>query len=153
MCRVIRSAWTTDKDRPIMDLLAAEITARTDKDPGEHYQELAAEFGASCYTRIDAAATPAQKARLQKAVPRGREGRDPRRRAHHCQTDQGAPSNNAAIGGLEIVTASGWFGARPLGTEDIYKIYAESFKGEQHLDALVSEAEALVNAAIGSTTI
>jgi phosphoglucomutase len=89
MCRVMRSAWTTDKDGPIMDLLAAEITARTDKDPGEHSQELAAEFGASCYTRIDAAATPAQKARLQKAVPRGREGRDPRRRAHHRQTDQG----------------------------------------------------------------
>jgi phosphoglucomutase len=142
------TVWTTDKDGPIMDLLAAEITARTGKDPGEHHQELAAEFGTSCYTRIDAPATSGHKARLQKLSPE----------AVKEQTLAGepiiakltrAPGNNAAFGGLKIVTASGWFAARPSGTENIYKIYAESFRGTAHLDALVSEAEALVNTAIG----
>jgi phosphoglucomutase len=142
------TVWTTDKDGPIMDLLAAEITARTGKDPGEHERELAAEFGVSCYTRIDAPATPEQKARLQKLSPD----------AVNQETLAGepitakltrAPGNNAAIGGLKIVTASGWFAARPSGTENIYKIYAESFSGTSHLDALVREAEALVNTAIG----
>jgi phosphoglucomutase len=142
------TAWTTDKDGPIMNLLAAEITARTGKDPGEHYRDLAAEFGASYYTRIDAPATPEQKARLQKLSPE----------AVREETLAGdpitakltrAPGNNAAIDGLKIVTASGWFAARPSGTESIYKIYAESFKGAAHLAALVSEAQALVDAAIG----
>jgi phosphoglucomutase len=131
-----------------MDLLAAEITARTGKDPGEHYQDLAAEYGTSSYTRIDAPATPAQKARLKKL------SRDDVRE----ETLGGeritaklttAPGNHAPIGGLKIVTASGWFAARPSGTENIYKIYAESFSGAAHLDALVNEAEALVNRAIG----
>jgi phosphoglucomutase len=131
-----------------MDLLAAEITARTGKDPGEHYQELVAEFGAFHYTRVDAPATPEQKARLQKLSPD----------AVRTQALAGepitakltkAPGNGAPIGGLKIVTSGGWFAARPSGTEDIYKIYAESFRGAAHLDALVSEAQALVDTAIG----
>ena len=142
------TVWTTDKDGPIMDLLAAEITARTGKDPGEHYREIVAEFGASHYTRLDAPATPAQKARLQKLSPE----------AVRAETLAGepisakltrAPGNNAEIGGLKVVTKGGWFAARPSGTEDIYKIYAESFKGAAHLDALVSEARELVDAAVG----
>src|SRR2546426_167929 len=142
------TVWTTDKDGPIMDLLAAEITARTDRDPGEHYRELVAEFGASYYTRVDAPATPEQKARLQKLSPE----------AVRAETLAGeritarltrAPGNDAAIGGLKIVTTSGWFAARPSGTENIYKIYAESFRGAAHLDALVSEAQELVDTALG----
>ncbi len=142
------TVWTTDKDGPIMDLLAAEITARTEKDPGEHYQELVAEFGASHYTRVDAPATPEQKARLQKLSPE----------AVTTQTLAGepitatltkAPGNGAPIGGLKVVTPGGWFAARPSGTEDIYKIYAESFRGAAHLDALVREAQELVDTAVG----
>jgi len=142
------TVWTTDKDGPIMDLLAAEITARTGKDPGEHYDALVAEFGAFHYTRVDAAATPAQKARLQQLSPED----------VTMQTLAGepitatltrAPGNDAPIGGLKIVTTGGWFAARPSGTEDIYKIYAESFRDAAHLDALVSEARRLVDTAIG----
>ena len=142
------AVWTTDKDGPIMDLLAAEITARTGKDPGEHYDELVAEFGAFHYTRVDAAATPEQKARLQQLSPE----------AVTTQTLAGdritakltkAPGNGAPIGGLKIVTTGGWFAARPSGTEDIYKIYAESFRDAAHLDALVREAHELVDTAIG----
>jgi len=131
-----------------MDLLAAEITARTGKDPGEHYEELAAEFGASYYTRIDAPATPAQKARLQKLSPDEVKEQSLAGERIIAKLTL-APGNNAPIGGLKIVTASGWFAARPSGTENIYKIYAESFSGAAHLDALVNEAEALVNTAIG----
>jgi phosphoglucomutase len=142
------TVWTTDKDGPIMDLLAAEITARTDRDPGEHYRELAAEFGTSHYTRIDAAATPEQKARLQKlsadAVKEDRLAGEP-----ITAKLTRAPGNNKPIDGLKIVTASGWFAARPSGTENIYKIYAESWKSSAHLDALVTEAQHLVDAAIG----
>jgi phosphoglucomutase len=141
------TVWTTDKDGPIMDLLAAEITARTGKDPGEHFKELVAEFGASYYTRIDAAATPAQKARLQKlsasAVKEDSLAGEP-----ITAKLTRAPGNDAPIDGLKIVTPSGWFAARPSGTENIYKIYAESFKSAAHLDALVSEAQALVDAAV-----
>jgi phosphoglucomutase len=141
------AVWTTDKDGPIMDLLAAEITARTGKDPGEHYDELVAEFGAFHYTRVDAAATPEQKARLQQLSPD----------AVTTQTLAGepitakltkAPGNGAPIGGLKVVTAGGWFAARPSGTEDIYKIYAESFRDASHLDSLVREAQELVDAAV-----
>jgi phosphoglucomutase len=142
------TVWTTDKDGPIMGLLAAEITARTGKDPGEHYRELAAEFGTSCYTRIDAPATPAQKAHLQKLSPDDVKEQTLAGERITAKLTR-APGNNAAIGGLKIVTASGWFAARPSGTENIYKIYAESFRGAAHLDALVSEAQALVNSAIG----
>jgi phosphoglucomutase len=143
------TVWTTDKDGLIMDLLAAEITARTGKDPGEHYQELTEEFGEPLYTRIDAAATPDQKARLAKLSPD----------AVKASTLAGepitekltrAPGNNAPIGGLKVVAASGWFAARPSGTENIYKIYAESFRSESHLEALVSEAREMVTSALGT---
>jgi phosphoglucomutase len=145
------TVWTTDKDGPIMDLLAAEITARTGKDPGEHYRELAAEFGTSYYTRIDAPATPAQKARLQKLTPEAVKEETLAGEPITAKLTR-APGNNKAIDGLKIVTASGWFAARPSGTESIYKIYAESFRGAAHLDALVSEARQLVDAAIGDRT-
>jgi len=142
------TVWTTDKDGPIMDLLAAEITARTDKDPGEHYRELAAEFGTSYYTRIDAPATPEQKARLRTLSPEA--VKDDRLAGEPIVAKlTRAPGNNAAIDGLKIATASGWFAARPSGTESVYKIYAESFSGAAHLDALVSGAQDLVDAAIG----
>ena len=141
------SVWSTDKDGIIMGLLAAEITARTGKDPGDHYRELEAEFGTPFYTRIDAPATPEQKARLQKLSPGDveRETLAGERITARLTT---APGNGAAIGGLKIVTASGWFAARPSGTENIYKIYAESFRDAAHLDAIVDEAQEIVLAAI-----
>jgi phosphoglucomutase len=145
------TVWTTDKDGPIMDLLAAEITARTAKDPGEHYQELVAEFGASHYTRLDAPATPEQKARLQKLSAGAVKAATLAGEKIIAKLTR-APGNNAAIDGLKIVTPSGWFAARPSGTENIYKIYAESFKGAAHLDALVSEAQELVDTALGGRT-
>jgi phosphoglucomutase len=142
------SVWTTDKDGPIMDLLAAEMTARTGRDPGEHYQELAAEFGTSCYTRIDAPATSEQKARLRNLSAEDvKEQTLAGERITAKLTT--APGNDEPIGGLKVVTTSGWFAARPSGTEDVYKIYAESFRGAAHLDALVNEAQELVNGAIG----
>jgi phosphoglucomutase len=145
------SVWTTDKDGPIMDLLAAEITARTGKDPGEHYRDLTAEFGTPCYTRIDAPATAEQKSRLAKLSPDAVKdatlaGEPITAKLSH------APGNNAPIGGLKVVAPSGWFAARPSGTEALYKIYAESFKDEGHLDAIVSEAREMVNAALASST-
>jgi phosphoglucomutase len=141
------TVWTTDKDGPIMDLLAAEITARTGKDPGEHYRELTAAFGTPYYTRIDAPATPEQKVRLTKlsaeAVKASTLAGEPiTAKLTH------APGDNAPIGGLKVVAASGWFAARPSGTEHIYKIYAESFKDQAHLDAIVSEAREIVNNAL-----
>jgi phosphoglucomutase len=143
------TVWTTDKDGPIMDLLAAEITAHCGKNPGELYQELTTEFGTPYYTRIDAPATPDQKARLQKLSPKA------------VTTDflageqitaklTSAPGNGAAIGGLKVVTDHGWFAARPSGTEDIYKIYAESFKDQRHLAAIVQEAQEIVTDALRS---
>jgi phosphoglucomutase len=143
------TVWTTDKDGPIMNLLAAEITARTGKDPGEHYRELTAEFGNPLYRRIDATATPEQKERLGKLSPAAVT-------ASTLAGDQitekltKAPGNNASIGGLKVITANGWFAARPSGTENIYKIYAESFKNEGHLEALVSEAQEMVNNSLRS---
>jgi len=142
------TVWTTDKDGPIMDLLAAEITARTGKDPGEHYRELTAEFGTSYYTRIDAPATAEQKARLQKLSPEAVREATLAGEPITAKLTR-APGNDAAIDGLKIATVSGWFAARPSGTESIYKIYAESFKSAAHLDALVSEAQELVDTAIG----
>ena len=143
------SVWTTDKDGLIMDLLAAEITANTGKDPGEHYRELTAKFGTSSYTRIDAPATPEQKARLQKLSP---EAVKESKLAGEPITAKltRAPGNNAPIGGLKVVAASGWFAARPSGTENIYKIYAESFKDQAHLDAIVSEAQEIVSNALSA---
>ena len=144
------TVWTTDKDGLIMDLLAAEITARSGKDPGEHYQELTQQFGAPIYTRVDAPATPQQKARLRDLTPD----------AVTASTLAGekiiakltrAPGDNAPIGGLKVVTSSGWFAARPSGTENIYKIYAESFRDQSHLNAILAEAEGIVNAALNSS--
>jgi phosphoglucomutase len=143
------SAWTTDKDGLIMNLLAAEITARTGRDPGEHYAELAAEFGAPWYTRIDAPATPAQKAALGRlspgAVTASRLAGEP-----ITAKLTRAPGNDAPIGGLKVVSANGWFAARPSGTENICKIYAESFRDEAHLRAIVDEAQLIVNAALAA---
>ena len=137
------TVWSTDKDGPIMNLLAAEITAVTGKDPGEHFRELAAEFGMPHYTRIDAMATPEQKAKLSKLSP---EAVKESKLAGDVITAKltKAPGNHAAIGGLKVTTANGWFAARPSGTENIYKIYAESFCDEAHLRNIVSEAQQIV---------
>ena len=145
--RLDGSVWTTDKDGLIMDLLAAEITARTGKDPAQHYAELTAEFGTPSYTRIDAPATATQKAKLSQLSP------DDVRESELAGEPiiaklTSAPGNNAPIGGLKVVTGSGWFAARPSGTENIYKIYAESFKDQAHLEALVNEAQQIVNNAL-----
>jgi phosphoglucomutase len=130
-----------------MDLLAAEITAKTGKDPGEHFQALTSEFGVPYYTRIDAPASPEQKARLEKLAPEAvKESNLAGERITAKLTR--APGNNAAIGGLKVVTEAGWFAARPSGTENIYKIYAESFKSGEHLDAIVDEAQVIVNNAL-----
>jgi len=140
------TVWSTDKDGIILDLLATEMLARTGKDPGQLYGEMAARFGAPLYTRIDQAATPAQKAALKKLSPE----------AVQATTLAGepilqrltrAPGNNADIGGLKVVAENGWFAARPSGTEDVYKIYAESFRDQAHLDRLVEEARGIVSAA------
>jgi phosphoglucomutase len=143
------SAWTTDKDGPIMDLLAAEITARTDRDPGEHYRELTAEFGTPYYMRIDAPASPDQKAKLEglslDAVRESSLAGEP-----ITGKLTRAPGNNAPIGGLKVTTAHGWFAARPSGTEDVYKIYAESLHSEAHLNTILAEAEEIVNKALTS---
>jgi phosphoglucomutase len=141
------TVWTTDKDGIVPSLLAAEITARTGRDPGEHFRELTSELGSPHATRIDAPATPAEKARLAKLTPD----------AVTASTLAGepivakltkAPGNGAAIGGLKVVAESGWFAARPSGTEDIYKIYAESFRDGPHLEAIVAEAKRIVGAAL-----
>jgi phosphoglucomutase len=146
------TVWTTDKDGPIMDLLAAEITARTGKDPGEHYRELTAEFGSPHYTRIDAPATPEQKTKLQKLSPEAVKESNLAGEPITAKITR-APGNNAFIGGLKVVANSGWFAARPSGTENIYKIYAESFKSQTHLNAIVSEAQEMVNNALGSSAV
>jgi phosphoglucomutase len=147
--RLDGTAWTTDKDGPIMDLLAAEITARTGKNPGEHYRELTAEFGTPYYTRIDAPATPEQKAKLAKLTPEAVKESDLAGERITAKLTK-APGNDAPIGGLKVVAEGGWFAARPSGTENIYKIYAESFKSQTHLNAIVSEAQEMVNNALGS---
>ena len=141
------TVWTTDKDGPIMDLLAAEITAVTGKDPGEHYEELTAQFGTSYYTRIDAAATPDQKSRLLKLSPEAVKASTMAGESIVAKLTR-APGNNAPVGGLKVTTANAWFAARPSGTEDIYKIYAESFTSQSHLDAVVAEAQQIVAAAL-----
>ena len=147
--RLDGTVWTTDKDGPIMDLLAAEITARTGKDPGEHFGELAAEFGTSSYTRIDAPATPRQKETLEKLSPEAVKETTLAGETIKAKLTR-APGNNAPIGGLKVVAASGWFAARPSGTENIYKIYAESLKDQAHLQAIVNEAQEIVNNALKS---
>ncbi len=141
------TAWSTDKDGLILGLLAAEMTARTGKDPGELYKALTDRYGSPVYQRIDAAATKDEKAKLAKLSP---EQVTTKELAGDPITAvlTNAPGNGAAIGGLKVATASGWFAARPSGTEDVYKIYAESFAGEDHLKKIQEEAKQLVNAAL-----
>jgi phosphoglucomutase len=141
------TVWTTDKDGLILNLLAAEITARTSRDPGEHYRELAARFGTPYYTRIDAPATSEQKAKLQRLSPEAITAKELAGEPITARVTR-APGNNAEIGGLKVTTASGWFAARPSGTENIYKIYAESFRNEKHLHTIVSEAQQIVKNAL-----
>jgi phosphoglucomutase len=145
--RLDGTVWTTDKDGPIMDLLAAEITARTGKDPSEHYRELTREFGAPLYTRIDAAASPEQKAKLAKLSPASVTASKLAGESITAKLTK-APGNDASIGGLKVVAANGWFAARPSGTENVYKLYAESFKDERHLQAIVAEAQQIVDNAL-----
>ena len=140
------TVWTTDKDGPIMDLLAAEITARTGKDPSEHYENLTAEFGTAYYTRVDAPATPEEKARLEQLAPEAVKAPNLAGEPITAKLTQ-APGNGAPFGGLKVVSRSGWFAARPSGTEAVYKIYAESFKDEQHLEAILADAQQIVSAA------
>ena len=146
------SVWSTDKDGIILNLLAAEILARTSKDPGEHYRELENRYGVSSYTRVDQPATPEQKAAFSNLVP------------DKVQTTElggepilakltNAPGNDAPIGGLKVVTENSWFAARPSGTENIYKIYAESFMGQQHLLSVLDEAKLIVDAALANRSM
>ncbi len=141
------AVWTTDKDGPIMGLLAAEITARTGRDPGEHYQALTAKFGTPYYTRIDAPATPEEKHALEKLSPAAVSATELAGDRIVAKLTR-APGNDAPIGGLKVVTEHGWFAARPSGTENIYKLYAESFKSELHLQAIVDEAQHIVSRAL-----
>ena len=137
------TVWTTDKDGPIMDLVAAEITAITGKDPSQHFAELTTKFGVPWYTRIDAPASPQQKARLGKlSADSVKESQMAGEKITAKLTN--APGNNAPIGGLKVVAENGWFAARPSGTENLYKIYAESFKDEEHLRSIVEEAQQIV---------
>jgi phosphoglucomutase len=137
------TVWTTDKDGLIMGLLAAEITARLGKDPGAMYQEITNELGAPVYERIDAPATPDQKRQLAQLAP---DRIDARELAGDPITAvlTNAPGNGEAIGGLKVVTKNGWFAVRPSGTEDVYKLYAESFLDRAHLGRIQEEAQALV---------
>ncbi|MBV8224675.1 MAG: alpha-D-glucose phosphate-specific phosphoglucomutase [Verrucomicrobia bacterium] len=141
------SVWSTDKDGLILGLLAAEITARTGKDPGEHYNELTTRFGTPFYTRIDAPATPEQKSSLKKLSPATVTATELAGEPITAKLTR-APGNNAPIGGLKVVSASGWFAARPSGTENIYKLYAESLKSAEHLNAIVAQAQKIVSASL-----
>jgi phosphoglucomutase len=141
------STWTTDKDGLILGLLAAEITARTGKDPGEHYREITAAYGSPCYTRIDSPATPAQKSRLRGLTPDLVKATDMAGEPITAKLTQ-APGNGESIGGLKVTTATGWFAARPSGTEDVYKLYAESFRDQAHLEAILGEARGIVSDAL-----
>ena len=141
------TVWTTDKDGIILALLAAEITARTGKDPGVHYRELTAKFGAPCYTRIDSPATPELKAGLLKLSPEAVKATKMAGEPIVAKLTR-APANDQPIGGLKVMTANGWFAARPSGTENIYKLYAESFTSQAHLDAIVAEAQQIVTDAL-----
>ena len=138
------SVWTTDKDGLILGLLAAEITARTGRDPGEHYLEMTKQFGTPFYQRIDAPASPEQKAAFKKLAPENVTVTELAGEKITAKLTK-APGNNAAIGGLKVVTENGWFAARPSGTENIYKLYAESFKGEDHLAAIIQQAQEIVS--------
>jgi phosphoglucomutase len=143
------TVWTTDKDGLIMDLLAAEITARTEKDPSENFSDLVSEFGRPYYTRIDKPASPEQKAKLGALAPESVRASSLAGEPITARLTS-APGNGASIGGLKVVAESGWFAARPSGTENIYKIYAESFRDEAHLEEIVSEAQEIVHQALAS---
>jgi len=146
------TVWTTDKDGIILDLLAAEITAKTGRDPGEHYQALENQFGSPVYERIDAPATLEQKAVLKNLSPDMVEASEMAGEPIIAKLTK-APGNNAPIGGLKVVTANGWFAARPSGTEAIYKIYAESFLGREHLQKIQTEAKEIVSAAFAASGV
>ncbi|MGB5295597.1 MAG: phosphoglucomutase (alpha-D-glucose-1,6-bisphosphate-dependent) [Thermoanaerobaculia bacterium] len=148
--RLDGKVWTTDKDGFILDLLAAEITARTGRDPGEHYVQLTEQFGEPIYERIDAPASPDQKAALKTLSP-DQVTADELAGEPIEATLTHAPGNNAPIGGLKVVSRNGWFAARPSGTEEVYKIYAESFLGREHLERIQSEARTIVSAAFESS--
>lgn len=143
------SVWTTDKDGIIMNLLAAEMMAKTGRDPGELYRELTRELGEPVYERIDAAATPPQKAILSKLSPDQVQGTELAGDRIVAKLTT-APGNGASIGGLKVVTDQGWFAARPSGTEDVYKLYAESFKGHDHLKRIQDEAQELISNVLAS---
>ena len=138
------TVWTTDKDGPIMGLLAAEMTARTGHDPQQYYESVTQDLGQSYYKRIDAAASVAQKALLSKLEPAQVEVTELAGEAIEAKLTR-APGNNQAIGGIKLTTKNGWFAARPSGTEDVYKIYAESFQSEEHLKRILEEAQALIS--------
>ena len=141
------TVWTTDKDGMAPALLSAEITAVTRRDPGELYKSLTEAFGAPAYDRVEAPATPEQKAKLSKLTPQQVTSTElAGEKIEQVLTN--APANGAAIGGIKVMTANGWFAARPSGTESIYKIYVESFKGEEHLQRIVTEAQAIVDKAL-----
>jgi phosphoglucomutase len=142
------SVWTTDKDGIVAALLAAEITARMGRDPGELYHDLTREFGAPAYDRVEAPATVAQKERLAKLSPEQVKGTELAGEKIRTVLTH-APGNHAPIGGLKVSAESGWFAARPSGTEDIYKIYAESFRGADHLGHIIAEAQTMVDDALG----
>ena len=147
--RMDGAVWTTDKDGIILDLLAAEMVAKTGRDPGEHYASLEDRFGSPVYARIDAPANRAQKAVLGHLSPEMVTRSELAGEAITAKLTR-APGNNAPIGGLKVTTENGWFAARPSGTEEIYKIYAESFRGEEHLQRILSEARELVNDAFAA---
>jgi phosphoglucomutase len=147
--RLDGSVWTTDKDGIVPALLSAEITARMGRDPGEIYRELTREFGEPIYDRVEAPATSEQKKQLAGLSPE--QVKDAELAGEKIQAIlTRAPGNDAPIGGLKVMTQSGWFAARPSGTEDIYKIYAESFRGADHLRRIVAEAQAIVSAALAA---
>ncbi len=145
--RIDGSVWTTDKDGIIAALLAAEMTAKMNKDPGEIYRDLTLEFGDPVYDRVEAAATAEQKEKLKKLSPQQVHSKELAGEKIESVLTQ-APGNNAPIGGLKVIAKSGWFAARPSGTEEIYKIYAESFRGKDHLNRILEEAQSIVNAAL-----
>jgi phosphoglucomutase len=149
--RLDGTVWTTDKDGMIPALLAAEITARMGRDPGEIYSDLTREFGEPVYARVEAPATPEQKVVLEKLSPEQVKIQDlAGEKIQAILTD--APGNGAPIGGLKVVAESGWFAARPSGTEDFYKIYAESFRGADHLHRILEEAQLIVRDTLAASS-